>query len=91
MLRIIIKEVAGHRHRCPKSLAIVDIEALRQLPLFPDRPAHDYFITSYAPASPSVRPIAKARLLGTRHTPAHPLDLARAALAALLAADPRLH
>jgi hypothetical protein len=86
MLRLILKEVSSHRHRCPKSLAIVDIEPH----------STDYLITSYSPSSPSLRPPAKARLshitVGTWQLAiGNPLPPALAALASLLATQSTNH
>ena len=48
MLRIIIREVADHRLRQPKSLGIAEIEESIQLPLFPELPGTDYTVRIYA-------------------------------------------
>ncbi len=83
MLRITIREVAARRHRCPKSLLVVDIEPIKQLPLFPGDTHRDYVARRYAPGSMSLRPLAKASLSAVPGPQQDPLSLAALALDSL--------
>ena len=80
MIRVIIREVADHRVRQPKSLGILEIEPNTQLPLFPELPGRDYTVRVYATPTAEGRVAVRATLPATEFVPASPWLFILAAL-----------